>query len=198
MEPPPVNPPSGFLSRLGGLLEVLKWIVFGLLALLVAFVLLRALLQFLANFTGWARGLLDSLRAFWESLFGRRREDEAETLIEAEAAPPPPPPFSSFANPFRNGGADRLPPEELARYSFSALQAWAYERDLGREPGETPLEFAGRVGEEVPAVEAEARQLALLFARAAYGRGPLPASSREALRQFWQRLETVAEQPLSA
>jgi hypothetical protein len=87
---------------------------------------------------------------------------------------------------------------ELIRYTFAAAQAWARERDLGRQPGETPLEFAGRVGAEVPALEADLHRLAVLYARAVYARGGLPSDSVELLRRFWQRLETVAEQPLSA
>ena len=74
----------------------------------------------------------------------------------------------------------------------------ARERDLGRQPGETPLEFADRVGGEVPSLEADLRRLAALYARAVYARGGLPSNSVEVLRQFWQRLETVADQPLSA
>jgi hypothetical protein len=180
-------------------MEFLKWIVFAILALLVAFVVLRALLQFFANFTNWAKGLLDSLRALWQSLFGWwQHTEQAEAEPEPEAGPALPPPFSSFSNPFLDGSVERLPPEELIRYSFAALQAWAWERDLGRESGETPLEFTGRVSREVPGLEAEVRQLGLLYARAVYARGPLPAGSLEVLRQFWERLEAVTEQPLSA
>ncbi|HXG12078.1 MAG TPA: DUF4129 domain-containing protein [Gemmataceae bacterium] len=193
------NPASGIGGALAGLMNFLKWVVFAILVLLVVLVVLRALLQFLANFTGWARGLLDSLRALWEGLFGwLQRTEQAAPEAEIEAAPSPPPPFSSFRNPFHDGRADRLPPDELVRYSFAALQAWAWERDLGREPGETPLEFTGRIGQEVPALEAELRQLTVLYARAVYARGPLPAGCLDMLRQFWQRLETVTEQPLSA
>jgi hypothetical protein len=84
------------------------------------------------------------------------------------------------------------------RCSFAALQAWAHERDLGRPPEETPLEFAARVGNDVPALDADARQLALLYARAVYADGRLPPESVETVRQFWNKLEVVTEQPLSA
>jgi hypothetical protein len=178
--------------------SVLKWIVFALIALAVVFVLLRSGLQFLANFTDWARRLLDALRNFWANLFGgarRAKEEEAQAEIEERKLRERP--FASFRNPF-DGGRSRMELPELIRYTFAAAQAWARERDLGRQPGETPLEFADRVGAEVPALEADLQRLALLYARAVYSRGGLPASSVELLRQFWQRLETVAEQPLSA
>jgi hypothetical protein len=50
----------------------------------------------------------------------------------------------------------------------------------------------------VPALEADARRLAGLYARVLYARGRLPEHSAEAVRQFWERLEAVVEQPMSA
>ena len=54
------------------------------------------------------------------------------------------------------------------------------------------------MGREVPALEVDVRRLALLYAWAVYARGGLPANSTEVVRAFWERLEAVAEQPLSA
>ena len=188
------------LPQMGQLSTVLKWIIFVALAAVVVFHLLRSGLNWLANFTQWARDLLDSLRAFWEQLFGKR---EKEATAEAGPDPVlptarPPRSFASFRNPFDDGNAARLAPEEIVRYSFAALQAWAHERDLGRPPEETPLEFAARVGNDVPALDADARQLALLYARAVYAHGRLPQDSVESVRQFWDKLQVVTEQPLSA
>jgi hypothetical protein len=177
---------------------VLKWIVFAVIALGVLFFVLRSGLQFLANFTDWARRLLDALRNFWANLFGgRRKATEEEEQIEREERQFRERPFASFGNPFAGGRIEIAMPE-LIRYTFAAAQAWARERDLGRQPGETPLEFAARVGAELPALEADMQRLALLYARTVYARGGLPGESIEILRQFWQRLEAVAEQPLSA
>jgi hypothetical protein len=188
------------LPQMGQLSTVLKWIIFGVLAALVVIHMLKSGLSWLANFTKWARDLLDSLRAFWERLFGGRESDAGEkaTVATPIATIRPPRPFSSFRNPFDDGSARRRSPEEVVRYTFAALQAWAHEHDLGRPPEETPLEFAARVGDEVPSLDEDARQLALLYARAVYARGSLPAQSLETMRQFWGKLETVAEHPLSA
>ncbi len=84
------------------------------------------------------------------------------------------------------------------RYTFAAFEAWARERGLGREDGETPLEFVLRVSEEVPAVEDEAKSLADLFALAAYSADELPRSAPEKLRGTWERLGEPARQPASA
>ncbi len=190
---------SAFRTLVSRIAPVLKWVVFAILGVVVLFFVLRSGLQFLANFSDWARRLLDALRNFWANLFagwGRTTEHDEESEEEEERAPPEQP-FASFANPFAGGRNDMAVPE-LIRYTFAAVQAWARERDLGRHPGETPLEFAERVGMEVPALEADLRRLANLYARAVYARGGLPGNSVEVLRQFWQRLEAVADQPLSA
>jgi hypothetical protein len=130
---------------------------------------------------------------------GRKRE--AATAGETEEASEearPLQPFKWYRNPFRDARAADLPPGELVRYSFEALEAWASEHGLPRMADETPLEFAGRVGREVPAMEAEAKRLAALYARVLYAKGTLPGSWRGALENFWERLEAVAEAPLSA
>jgi hypothetical protein len=83
--------------------------------------------------------------------------------------------------------------DELVRYTFAALQAWAAERDWGRQEGETPLEFAERLGDEVPALADDLRRVAMLYARCVYGAGGVPDGVAQALRRFWERLEAGAE-----
>lgn len=183
-----------------GALRVLKWLVFAALAVAAIVFLMRGGLRYLANFFDWAKRLLEALRSFWENLFGRRRAAEGpagdgEAPVERRR---PLRPFRSYRNPFTDGGAESMTPAELVRYSFEALEAWAQERQLGRRDDETPLEFAERIGDEAPALAAEARRLATLYARVLYARGTLPAAWRAALEQFWERIEAVAEQPLSA
>lgn len=189
---------SALRNFIGRIAPIVKWIVFAFLALAVLFFVLRSGLQFLANFSDWARRLLDALRNFWANLFGGRRQTvEEEEASEQEEERLRERPFASFRNPFADGRS-RMALPELIRYTFAAAQAWARERDLGRQPGETPLEFADRIGTEVPALEKDLHRLAVLYARAVYARGGLPADSLEVLEQFWERLEAVAEQPLSA
>jgi hypothetical protein len=180
--------------------DLLKWILGIAAAILVLFLLLRFGMRFLANFTHWARRLLAAFQAFWQALLnwfsgkGGRPEEES---IEVEAVSPPRP-FASFRDPFQHGTAERMSPEQLVRYSFAALEAWAWERDLGRQTGETPLEFVARLGDEFPALEGEARRLANFYVQIAYARSQLARSCREPLRRFWQLLMEVEERPLSA
>jgi hypothetical protein len=189
-------------SWMRNLAPVLKWIVFGLMAVVVLIFVVRAFLQFAANFSTLARNLLDAFRRFWAGLLGlfarKKEKDEAVENAEPEETAIPPRPFSSYSNPFHDGRAGRRSLSELIRYTFAALQAWAHERDLGRQPGETPLEFAARLGEAVPPLDRDVERLALLYVRAVYARGGLPANGRDVLEQFWDKLLRTTEQPLSA
>jgi hypothetical protein len=196
-ESPPTSSPAQLPAGLEKAASLLRWIVFALLAAGLLFFLLRGGLRYLANFLDWARRLLDALRAFWDGLFSRP-QIEKEEEEQAESLPAEPQPFLSFHNPFRDGSAEGRSLEELAHYSFEALEAWAWEHELARWAGETPLEYAGRIGEEVPALAGEAMRLAAFYARVLYARGPLPSNGRIVLEQFWEQLERVAEQPLSA
>lgn len=173
---------------------VLKWIVFVLIGLVTLYFVLRSGLQFLAGFFDWPRRLLAALSGFWK-MFGGKREEVYEDLELIEEEPEVP--FTAFRNPFTTPGK-RPSAHELIRYTFTAMQAWARERELARLPGETPLEYADRLGQEVPALEADLQRLTALYVRSVYAPGGLPANTLQVLEQFWQRLEAVAEQPLSA
>jgi hypothetical protein len=182
-----------FSSVFTALSTILKWIVFIIIGLIVAFFLVRALLRFFTNFTDWAHGLSATLERLWRGLFGwwnPRPDTAGDEREQAERRLPRP--FSAFHNPFHSGMGGS--PEELVRYSFEALEAWAWEHGLARDGDDTPLEFADRVGMEVSELGADARHVAALYARAAYARGRLSPSSMDVLRQFWQRLETI-DQP---
>jgi hypothetical protein len=182
---------------------VVKWILYIVLGLAAAYVLFRVgwtWLKFLANFTYWAQKLLAALRSMWQELLGwlYGRPEAASAGSNGSVPPVVRRPFAAFRDPFLDGSAEHRSRAELIRYSFDALQAWAWERDLGRQPGETPLEFAHRLGEEYAALDADARRLVSLYARLAYAPGAPAANCLDILRQFWQQLTDVSERPLSA
>jgi hypothetical protein len=193
-QPQSSPPPPPEVSE--DMVTLLKWIVGIVIAVVVLVMLLRAGLGWLANFTSWAKRLLDSLRALWASLWGGKR---AAGPGESEAPPPPKPrAFASFHDPFLTGEAAGMSAEALVRYSFEALESWAVERKLARQTGETALEFAERLGGEFPVLEADVRRLADLVAGLAYAPHGVPSECREDLRQFWQVLVDAVERPLSA
>lgn len=177
--------------------NILKWIILGVVVLVIVFLLLRALLSFLANFTNWAKGLLNWFGTWWQGLWARPAGGDAVMVAET-AAVVTQRPFGWFRDPFVAGTAGQMSDMELIRYSFEALEAWARERSLTRASGETPLEFGHRVGSEFPALEEEAHTLASCYATAAYAPDLLPAGCAEELQQFWQMLRDVTERPLSA
>jgi hypothetical protein len=180
---------GSWLDWLSKATTVLKWIVFAILALVVAVFVLRGGLRYLANFTDWARRLLNALRGFWERLFGGGKSVTPSNDRSAANSRARRLPFEAYANPFHNGRAEEMTAAELVRYSFEALEAWAAERDCGRSAQETPLEFTNRLADEVGLLGQEAQQLGILYARVLYARGALLADWRGALEEFWQKLE---------
>lgn len=184
-------------SRLGEALEkvgsLVKWIVWILVAVAVIVGVVIFVLRYLAPFTDWARNLLD----WFKGLFGKKtraaREEAEETV--AEEAVERPPPFSAFDNPFADGTARRREPAELVEYTFEAFDAWAWDRGRGREPGETPLEFAVRIGHEYAELDEPGFRLANLYARVLYSRSPLPGDTLKVLAGFWEQIESVPAGP---
>jgi hypothetical protein len=188
---PPTNSVGSFFNKLAG---ILKWIVMGVLILAILFVILRSGLRWLANFTLWAQRLLAALSAWWQSLgnlFKRTATAQEKTIPEEK--PLPPRPFSAYPDPFLYGDGESMSAANLVRYSFEALEAWARERDLGRSNQETPLEFAQRLGGEFLDLDKDVRRLAGYYAGLAYAGKSPPASCREAVRVFWQKLVDVVE-----
>jgi len=186
--------PIGSLGKIG---NIAKWVVFGVLALVVGYFLIRHGLKFLSNFMTWAKQLLDMLNNFWAWLFGGAKETvEHERTEDIQIVQRRPEPFSSFSNPFETADGERLAPAELVKYSFAALEAFAYDHDLGRKAAETPIEFGERLARRSEELKEEAPRLATLYARLAYARGKLPAACREQVKQFWHQLELAHEELL--
>ena len=177
--------------RLGGVLDkvanVLKWIVYAIVAILVVVGVALAILRYLAPFTSWAQRLLDALRNWWAGLFGRKvAATKKEAAAAAPVGPVRPPPFHEFPNPFADGSADRREPAELTDYTFLALDAWAWDRDCGRDATETPLEFTARLGQEFPDLADILAQFVKLYTRVTYSEYPLPDTTLAVLEQTWE------------
>jgi hypothetical protein len=196
----PTRPPNSTrgplsMDRFGLFGRIFKWVVFALLAIGVVYFLFRHGLKFLANFMAWPRQLLDFLNNFWARLFGGTVMPSEPAVVEDFAVVQERPrPFASFQNPFDSGEAEGLSSDELVDYSFSALEAWAYEHERSRDPQETPLEFARRLGKDYESLHQEAPRLANLYARLAYARGSLPETSREQVAEFWRHLELASDE----
>lgn len=172
-----------------GIAQFVKWVVLAIVVFLVLAAIVLAILRYLAPFTEWARNLLDAIRNWWANLFGKKRDrSRVEEEVAVDRGPQRPPPFSSFSNPFADGSAERRDPAELVEYTFAAFDSWAWDRGLGRQPAETPLEFAARVGDELPDFQRNVRRLANLYARVAYSEGTPPGDTPKRLEEIWEQL----------
>ncbi|MGF1581294.1 MAG: DUF4129 domain-containing protein [Gemmataceae bacterium] len=191
--PKPSSQP--WASWIGPYAKIFKYIVLGILGIIVLLVVLRNLLSFLANFTLWARDLLGWFRSLWTMFGGKEsevegaEEEEEESVVHHR-------PLGSFSDPFLTGQAEVMSPLELVKYSFEALEAWARDEGISRQSGETPLEFAERLGVLFPELAEPTTRLVEYYAAAAYAPNLLNADVADDLRQFWLVLMTVGAEPL--
>jgi hypothetical protein len=168
---------SSALSKVG---DLFKWIIYGILAAVAIFLIIRnwaAISSFLLNL--WHELL---------SIFGRRPAATAEESVAAEEKAAPPRPFSEFSNPFQTGAARKKSPSELVRYTFEALQAWATENNCPREPNQTPIEFGQQLRAYKVPCAAEGQEVSQLYAQIAYGSHRPGAESLPVLEKLWRKM----------
>ncbi|MGZ0164983.1 MAG: DUF4129 domain-containing protein [Planctomycetales bacterium] len=158
-----------------------KWLIYGAIAAAVIYMAIKnwpAVVSFFRNL--WAELL---------GMFGRKPAtvtDEGEADSEEPVAPPRP--FSDFRDPFRSGKASQTSPGELVRYTFEALQAWAFENNCGRTPDQTPMEFGQKLQSRRMKISKEAHDVSLLYAEVAYGGLRPDDSSVATLQKLWRKL----------
>lgn len=171
----------------------LKWLGYALMAAGILFALWK-----------WGRPLWEALLqlwreivAWWQGLIPAKAEVPAAENVNEDDPRLPPKPFAWFSNPLHNPSNFRSM-EEMIRYSFAALHSWAYEQKLGRNPDETPAEFAQRIGATVKHAHQDIRKLADLYSVITYAQVNAPGSSETILRNFWQRVTANQYQPAEA
>jgi hypothetical protein len=183
----PISVPPLAQPAMGLLAVIFKWALYAVIALVVAYFLWKHW----AAVAAAIRGFLAELGAWWNALWGQRRQRGAAPDVVVKVKFPPTP-FASFADPFVSGLAERLSAQELVRYSFEAFEAWSREHGCPREPEQTAHELARDVARLNSFMAAEARDIAELFARAAYGEGPLPSTTGEQVRHLWRKMQGSA------
>jgi hypothetical protein len=155
-----------------------------------------AALVFAAVILVWRqrRSVLDAIRRFVTSIrdllarcFGWQHSDELQEdePVELNLAQPA---FADFRDPFLTGDAARVTTDELVRYSFAALEAWARDRGLGRQPDETPHELAERLSWDAAEMSEELRALAGLYGLVAYAGVRPPLEAVKPLKELWIRM----------
>jgi hypothetical protein len=166
------------------LLSLVKWIFYGTLAV-VAIVWLWMSRDRLAS---WLNQFIQAILDFWHRLFGGSGGEGGDGADERGGARSARRRFADFADPFVAGTAGSYRPEELVRYTFEAVEAWARDRGHPRELEQTPHEFARSLAEHAPTLVGEAAQLADLYCHAAYAPSTLPAAAVAGLSRLWQGL----------
>jgi hypothetical protein len=166
----------------------LKWLFYGVLVSIAVFSIWshrHELLAALGNFGEW-------LSDFWQRLFGGTVDRADSVANEATTMKTPQRRFVDFTDPFATGLAGTWPPEELVRYTFEALEAWAQEHGYPRQPEQTPHEFARSLAVNISSLADDTGRLADLYCQAAYASSTLPAASIARLSQLWQNLALCA------
>jgi hypothetical protein len=185
--PPPV-PRLEISSHLAGLLSLLKWVFYGGVILLAAWWLWRARAELLAAL----RGLLEGWSALWQALFGWRGKGATATAAEVGLRRPSFRPFVAFTDPFATGIAGRYSADELVRYTFEALEAWARDHGSPRQPEQTPHEFARMIAQRAAPLADDAHRLADLYCQVAYASGRLAVGGTQPLAGLWQKMRAEA------
>lgn len=179
---------GSWTERLAGLIVVLKWAFYAAIAAAVLFWAVRHGREIAAE----VGRLLAEWRAWWAGLFGSKAVSAPGVTAPKPDIPDMPAPglprLADYADPFLAGTAERMPPDELVRYSFEALEAWGREHGCSRQADQTPTEFAQAVGRVEPTLAGQARTLTGLYCRAAYAGGKLTPRDVEPLKDLWQRL----------
>jgi Domain of unknown function (DUF4129) len=170
-----------------GIGDALKWIVYGLFALVALFLLIRNWSSLVAAL----KQILHELADLWANLFERSRGEIPSAARDKGAARARR--FSAFENPFASGAANRMTTEELVRYSFEALQAWALEFGLPRQTQQTPIEFARVVGESFPEIASDALQVAQLYSMIAYAGSRQTPDSAGILERLWRAMLVASD-----
>ena len=184
---------------------LLKWVFYIAVVLIGIYWLWHRRAEVLAALQGMLRGWGE----FWHRLFGRRRQEAGQATGPGDGPKQPlPRRFADFIDPFAAGTVGRYSPDELVRYSFEALEAWAREHGCPRQPEQTPHEFARIVGTRATSLARHTRSLADLYCRLAYSPGPIghqraalvdghtgPAASAGPLKQLWQQLRSETVTP---
>lgn len=185
--PPPSDSSSfefpDFSAIIALVSQLLKWAFFIAMVVVLAALAFRYRDDLIAGWKQW----LARFNAWWKKWFGGSTPvpDASEPMIAAPAGPS----FPAFANPFQH--ADHRSPDELIRYTFSALEAWGADHDCPRDVDETPFEYAEKIGARFPGMAESARLIAELYTQSLYAGVAATPNVAARLQQPWQAMTAI-------
>jgi hypothetical protein len=182
---PPASPAKVLQSMVSGLANVLKWLFYLALALLAMYLLWKYRQELIAA----AREMLRDLRAWLARLFGGEANDPESVSVDTKQVPKPRKSFREFQNPFASDRHRAMAPDELVRYTFEALEAWSADHGKPRRADQTPVEFADVATIGNKDMHRDARILAMLYSRIAYGAARVTAHQASGLTGIWTHMQ---------
>ena len=190
----PTSAIGNFLTRMIRLLVIMVAIAVGL----------WFVIKHRSQISPWIQSFLAELADFWARLFARKNKPTPENnpvLQDAKIPQKRLPGFNTYKNPFDNPNAKNWTPDKIVRYTFEALEAWARDKNIPRQPDETAIEFANSLGGTQPKLKKNAKVLAQLYSQLAYSgkntasnaaatanHDSLSASTIRPLSEFWNQL----------
>ncbi len=160
----------------------LKWLYWLAVLVGVGYLLLR-----------YHREVRAALLQFWrdlQRLLQRQPPEMAKPQAANGESLPKWPSFASFENPFTRGVA--ASDDDLIRYTFQALEAWARGHGLPRTGQMTPLEFSRQLASAFPTLAAALAYFIGCYDRLAYAGGVGKRLERERIRALWNQLQAQA------
>jgi len=188
--PPPPPPPPAENTGLPWL-DILRWTAFGIVALVLAFWLLRGWLEnraLLREGLGRIR-ILAFLGSFFKSLFARLRglaTAIGERLPNLRPRRPTARLGGGGGRRLRLPGA-RTPREQVIRYYLSLIRR-AESQGLPRHAAQTPAEYAASFDAQVPEARQDLATLTASFVEARYSRHEVTPTESDRARGSWERI----------
>jgi hypothetical protein len=182
-DPMPPNPERSMsISLSGGWENLLRWLVSGLLLVVIAYVAIRYRDEI---HQAW----LD-LAAYWRGLFGVRSADSPASKVASNEEPLSlvrQKIFTDFENPFSRK-ASRWSPQRILLHFFEALEAWGLERRMARSAEETPEEYLRRLASKFPDQAESLHRFTQLYNRTAYANTSADPNEVKRLASLWEWL----------
>ncbi|GAB6166388.1 DUF4129 domain-containing protein [Thermostilla marina] len=169
--------------QLTGVFRVLVWLIF--LGVIAWFVIRHRAAVF------------EVLREWWTALFARKKQGAGDVATEESAEARrrrTQTPFSAYGDPFADDVllASR---DRMAAYLFAALESWGTGHGCPRAQGETPKEYARRLGGRFPQIEQELKTIGHVYSLVVYTHHediPPDKTERESFERLWRYLRRHA------
>lgn len=79
-------------------------------------------------------------------------------------------------------------PRAQVRRAYQSLLAWAAERGVARQPGQTPIEYVASVSDTLPLAAESVSTITAVYVQARYGPGSVSAADSAQVLRAWERI----------